>query len=179
MAERRNATLATSDSDWERSRPIADGYGIPETDDGLLELDDVRKRLQTAQNYWIASASTAGKPHAVPVWGAFIDDVLYFGGGPRTSRNLKGNPWVSVHLESGTEVVIVEGPVAMIDAPDETLSKAIDDQCAAKYEWRPSSEGDEPVGKGWFCLRPERIIAWTQFPADATRWMRTIDSGQI
>jgi hypothetical protein len=158
--------------DWERSRPVANGYGIPETDGGMLDIEAVRERLTSAQNYWIASASKEGRPHAVPVWAAWIEDALLFGGGPRTARNLKANPWTSVHLESGTEVVIVEGPVTVVDEPGATLSQAIDDQYGAKYDWRPSSEGDEPVGKGWFRLDPVRIIAWTQFPADATRWTR-------
>ena len=167
-----NAQAGQADITWERSRPVADGYGIPDSEEGILELDAVRERLATAQNYWIASASAAGQPHAVPVWGAFVDDVLYFGGGPRTTRNLKANPHVSVHLESGTEVVILEGPVETVDDPDPALSQAIDEQYAAKYDWRPSSEGSDPVGKGWFRLDPTRIIAWTQFPADMTRWTR-------
>ena len=167
------------DSLWERSRPVAKGYGIPANDDGMLELDAVRARLQSAQNYWITSVSPSGQPHAIPVWGVFLNDTLLFGGGPRTSRNLKANPRCSVHLESGNEVVIVEGTVEIVDDPDPALSHAIDDQCATKYDWRPSSEGDAPVGTGWFRLQPTRIIAWTQFPTDATRWMRTAAPGTI
>lgn len=172
VEEQRSGQATMKDDVWERSRPVADGYGIPETDEGMLELDTVRERLAAAQNYWIASASASGRPHAIPVWGAFLDDVLYFGGGPRTARNLKANPHVSVHLESGTEAVILEGPVETVDEPAAALSQAIDDQCAGKYDWRPSSEGSDPVGKGWFRLDPTRIIAWTQFPADMTRWTR-------
>ena len=160
------------DSTWERSRPVAGGYGIPHGEEGMLELDAVRERLAMAQNYWIATASKSGQPHAVPVWGAYLDDALYFGAGPRTARNLKANAKCSIHLESGNEVVILEGEVVIIEDPDPELSRTLDDQCATKYEWRPSSEGGEPVGKGWFRLEPTRIIAWTQFPADATRWTR-------
>jgi hypothetical protein len=108
------------------------------------------------------------------VWGAFIDDALYFGAGPRTKRNLTQNPQVTVHLESATEVVVLEGSVVVVETPDPALSTAIDDALGEKYDWRPSSEGDEAVGTGWFCLQPDRIIAWTQFPADATRWTREV-----
>jgi hypothetical protein len=157
---------------WERSRPAIPGYGVPESGDGMLELDTVRERLATAQNYWITSVSAYGQPHAVPVWAALVDDALWFGGGPRTKRNLLANPRVSVHLESGSEVVILEGAATVVDAPDPAVSQAIDDQYAEKYDWRPSAEEDGPVGAGWFRLEPEKIIAWTQFPADATRWTR-------
>jgi len=163
---------ATRQGAWIQDRPAIPGYGVPESADGMLDLDAVREKLATAQNYWIASASGEGRPHAVPVWAAWIDDALLFGGGPRTARNLKANPWTSVHLESATEVVIVEGPVTEMDEPDPALSQAIDDQYGGKYDWRPSGDGDRPVGKGWFRLDPVRIIAWTQFPADSTRWTR-------
>lgn len=174
MTDGQNArnVVSTANGEWTRDRPVATGYGIPESEDGLLALETVRERLVTAQNYWIASASNDGQPHSVPVWGAFLDDAVYFGAGPRTSRNLKANPRCAVHLESGTEVVLLEGSVSVVDDPDESLSRAIDDQYASKYDWRPGSEGDEPVGTGWFMLRPTRIIAWTQFPTDATRWTR-------
>jgi hypothetical protein len=78
-----------------------------------------------------------------------------------------------VHLESGTEVVILEGMVEIVDDPAPALSQAIDEQYAAKYDWRPGEDTTEPVGTGWFRLNPARIIAWTQFPADSTRWIRS------
>jgi hypothetical protein len=157
---------------WERSRPSIPGYGIPESGGEMLDTDDVRGRLELAQNYWIGSVSADGQPHAVPVWAAFVNDALWFGGGPRTKRNLLANPRVSVHLESGSEVVILEGTVTVVDTPDPAVSLAIDNQYAEKYDWRPSTEEDGAVGAGWFCLVPAKILAWTRFPADATRWTR-------
>jgi len=157
---------------WKRDRPVIPGYGVPETEDGLLDLNVIRGRLATAKNYWICTASADGVPHAVPVWAAFVNDTVFFGAGPRSKRNLLANPAVTVHLESGDEVVIAQGVVKQVHVPDPALSKAIDDQYAEKYDWRPSSEGDTPVGEGWFALLPQRIIAWTSFPADATRWTR-------
>ncbi len=160
-------------TEWIKDRPRMAGYGVPDNLDGTLEWSAVVERVTAAKNYWICTASSDGAPHAVPVWGAFLDDTLYFGVGPRSARNLASNPRVSVHLESGTEVVILEGSVTTLRDPDPGLSKQLDDTLADKYDYRPSSESDDPVGDGWFILAPSRVIAWAEFPADATRWTRT------
>lgn len=167
------STEIDQDETWVKSRPVMPGYGVPETDEGMLALADVRERLATAKNYWICTATDNGRPHAVPVWAAFLDDTLYFGVGPRSKQNLIRNAAVSIHLESADKVVIAEGRVEQVNDPAPSLSRAIDDHYAGKYEWRPSDDGGEPVGTGWFALAPTRIIAWTSFPADATRWTRS------
>jgi hypothetical protein len=157
---------------WKQDRPVMPGYGVPEDGSGMLAWDEVSKRLAGAKTYWVGTASASGQPHAVPVWAAWIDDTLYIGaGGPRTNRNLKQNPRVSVHLESGSEVVILEGAVESGIAIDPVTAKAIDDQYGEKYDYRPSSESEDGgIGDGWYVLKPSKVIAWTSFPADATRW---------
>lgn len=88
---------------WNRDRPHMLGYGVPDTDDGLLELAAIRERLGAAKNYWVCTASGEGVPHAVPVWAAFVNDTIIFGAGPRNTRNLLANAAVTVHFESGTK----------------------------------------------------------------------------
>jgi hypothetical protein len=158
---------------WRKSRPVMPGYGAPEGLDGTLEWSEVAARLAAGKTYWVCTASSEGVPHAVPVWAAFVDDTFYIGaGGPRTVRNLRENPRVSVHLESGSEVVIAEGTVES-GPPDPSVVPAVDDQYGEKYDWRPSSESpDGGIGDGWHILRPAKVIAWASFPADATRWTR-------
>lgn len=146
------------------------GYGVPEAATGLLPWEHVAERLERARNYWVATAGSDGQPHAVPVWGLWVEGTLYFGVGPRSARNLAANPRVAVHLESGDDVVIVEGEVAVLREPAPELSRALDDASAAKYDWRPSTESPGPVGEGTYVLRPRVAYAWTSFPADATRW---------
>src|SRR5687767_14484053 len=100
------------------SRPYVPGYGIPDSQEGVLAWSHVTERLEKATNYWIGTVNAADEPtpHVVPVWGVWVEDTLYFGGGPQTrwSRNLDENPAVSVHLESGADVVILEGMVDRI-----------------------------------------------------------------
>jgi hypothetical protein len=144
-------------------RPSIPGYGVPETTEGILPWSHATERLEQAKNYWIVTASATGRPHAVPVWAAWVDDVLYIGAGPRSSRNIEANPQVSVHLESGDDVVIIEGSVEPFADPDGTIFPRFADAMAAKYDYRP----DEPGG---YVLRPRAAYAWSSFPANATRW---------
>jgi hypothetical protein len=152
----------------ERMDPVADrpaipGYGVPETTDGTLPWRHADERLERAKNYWIGTASADGKPHAVPVWGAWLDGALYFGVGPRSTRNLEANPRVTVHLESGDDVVILEGEIEQFADPEGSLFPRLAEAMAAKYDYRP----DEPSG---YVLRPRTAYAWSSFPANATRW---------
>lgn len=153
------------------SRPVAERpfiahpeYGVPSDTDDLVEWAWVAERFRTETNLWVATASPDGVPWARPVWGVFVDDAVCFGGGPRTrwSRNLEANPQVSVHLESGTEVVIAEGTVDRIeDAADPRLA-SIDDAYEVKYRMRH--------GPPIWVLRPAVVLAWTRFPNDMTRF---------
>jgi hypothetical protein len=152
------------------AEPVADRpyiahpeYGVPSHTRGLLGWSWVEERFSRERNLWVCTCSTRG-PHARPVWGVFVDDAVCFGGGPDTrwSRNLAADPRASVHLESGTEVVIAEGSVERIaDAADPRL-RDIDDAYEVKYEMRHGP----PV----WVLRPDIVIAWTDFPKDATRF---------
>lgn len=152
----------------ERGEPAADrpripGYGVPEEGTGTLPWSHVAERLEQARNYWVASAGAAGRPHAVPVWGIWLDGALYFGGGPRTARNLAANPAVAIHLESGDDVVMLEGTAEPIANPAAAWFARYADAFAAKYDYRP----EEASG---YVLRPRVAYAWSSFPADATRW---------
>jgi len=149
------------------SRPYIghEEYGIPKTMDGALPWSHVVERLEKAKNYWIGTVSPAGHPHTMPTWGAWVDNTLYFGGGPNTrwSRNLAENPHVSVHLESGDDVVILEGTVGRITDPNDPQVTRVDDVYEAKYNMRH--------GIPFWVLKPAKMLAWTKFPTTATRWV--------
>ena len=139
-------------------------YGIPDDTKGLLEWADVTQRFGREQNFWICTTSEAGKPHVRPTWGVFVDDTIYFGGGPNTrwSRNLATNPQVTVHLESGSNVVIAEGTIARITDGDDPRLVAADDAYEQKYEMRH--------GPPMWVLKPDLVLAWNNFPKDCTRF---------
>lgn len=158
-----------------RPRTPGPGYGVPEGAEGLMPWSRVDQRLHEARTYWLATSGPEGRPHAVPTWGVWIDMTFYTEGGGRKVRNLRTNPAVVVHLESGEDVVIVEGEATEISRPERALFDRIDAAYAAKYEYKPSDNlsGPEDVPYpegGLFAVRPRVIFAWSQFPADVTRY---------
>lgn len=163
-------------SGWQEpvpSRPHIPGYGIPESEEGVLPWAHVTERLRSARTYWVATAGPDGRPHSTPIWGGFVDGTLFFEGSPHTrrGRNLAANPAVVVHLESGDDVVIVEGTVQEIKGPDPSLAGRLVEDFAAKYEalgYRPSA--DQWNEGGLYAVQPQTVFAWTRFPQDATRF---------
>ena len=150
-------------------RPYIPGYGVPKDKKGLLSWAYVTERMSAAQNYWVCTVSPDNRPHSTPVWGLWLDDRLYFGGGPgtRRSRNLARNSAVCIHLESGTEVIILHGEATALESPDRELTTKLADISAEKYGYRPKPEEYEAGGTHVF--RPYKVLAWKQFPKDATR----------
>jgi hypothetical protein len=155
------------------SRPYVPGYGIPGTNEGLLPWSYVQERMQTAMNYWISTANAKGQPHATPVWGVWVEDIFYFDGSPKTrrGREMAANPLVSVHLEDGSQVVILEGEVHELKQAALELRQKI----SAAYKSKYSQRGYAPDPDTWkqgglYAFRPQLVFAWTQFPQDTTRW---------
>lgn len=145
------------------ARPHVPGYGIPETEAGMLPWTHVIDRMEAARNYWIGTASIGGVPHAVPTWGVWMEGSLYFGGGPtRWARNLAENPRACVHLESGDNVVIVEGMVGRVEDRGDPVVRRVEEAYEAKYNFRHPPP--------FWVLRPRVAFAWSEFPKNATRW---------
>lgn len=160
-----------------RSRPVfPDGYGVPESADGLLRWDQVESRLRDAQHYWISSVRPDHRPHSVPRWGVWLDGRFFYDGAPSTrhTRNVEANPAVTLTLESGTEVVIVEGESRATRAePDglgARLTEGFGKYAASGYSPGPDSWSG-PDGGGLRVIVPRRVLAWLDFPTDCTRFV--------
>ena len=65
---------------------IPDDYGVPSDGDGLLPWEHVERRLREALNYWVATVDSRGAPHATPIWGAYVQNMLFLDGSPETRR---------------------------------------------------------------------------------------------
>ncbi|MFN8636277.1 MAG: pyridoxamine 5'-phosphate oxidase family protein [Chloroflexota bacterium] len=157
----------------ERDRPVMpDGYGVPETDDGLMEWAWAVERLRQAKNYWFGTSRPDGRPHAMPAWAAWVDGALYFDGSPETrrGRNLAANPSIVIHLESGDEVVIVEGEAVLTGKPDRQLAERLAAELARKYGPTYEPSPDTWDEGGLWVLRPKVAFGWTSFPKEVTRW---------
>ena len=75
----------------------------------LLPWSWAQQRLEAARAFWIATSRPDGRPHCRPMWGVWLADGWRFSTGSLARHNLVANPQITVHLDSGTEVVIVEG----------------------------------------------------------------------
>ena len=134
---------------------MPEGYGVPETDEGVLDWSWAATRLESALNYWFATTRPDGRPHAMPAWAVWLDGALYFEGSPMTrrARNLAVNPAVVVHLESGDDVVILEGETHEVGKPERALAERLSaaftaKYAATKYEYRPPPEQGDRVASG-------------------------------
>jgi len=144
------------------------GYQIAASDAPLLPWSHVVERLARAHNYWLVTTRPDGRPHATPVWGAWVDDAFYFDGiwTARWARNLATNPAATVHLESGADVVILEGTVEDVVPEPEVAARIV-----AAYVAKYGSDAPIPeAANGMYRLRLRSARAWSSFPDDATRW---------
>ena len=144
------------------------GYGNTAT---TQPWADVCARLTAAKQYWVATNRRQGSPHLVPVDGLWVDDVLYYGGSPDTLhvRLARADPHVTVHLPDPWNVVVVEGAVDR-PVPEPTLGQHLADLANAKYA-EYGMEFDSNSYSDPFALHPRRVLAWSSFPTDATRFI--------
>lgn len=156
------------------SRPEPSGYFEPaDQGRGLLRWTEIREKLVAARNYWVATASSSGLPHAMPVWGVWLEGRFLFSTAPdtRKARNLLENPRAVVHLESGAELVVVEGRAR--EARDAATIAAFITAYNPKYGWNFAAED---LSRGLFEVRPTKAFAWLgdegdAFSGTATRWV--------
>jgi hypothetical protein len=145
-------------------------HGVISRSDGPLAWSHAEERLERARNYWLATSRPDGTPHAAPVWGVWVEGALYFGTGRGSmkGKNLSHNPKLVVHLESGDEVVILEGEVE--EVADRASFAAIDAAYRAKHGMGVTEAMED--GAVWYVVRPRKAYAWLEsdFPNTSTRW---------
>ena len=144
------------------------GYGIATDSAGQLDWAWAEERLAGARNYWVCTASAAGRPHVAPVRGLRVDDAFFFSTDPtsRKGRDIAAGSRVVVHLESGDDVVVVEGTAE--PPPDRAWLAHITDRYLAKYD----TGIDPDKNHGLYVVRPTTAWAWREqdFPQSATRY---------
>jgi hypothetical protein len=125
-------------------------YGSP-TEVSPLDWSWVDGQLEAAGIYWV-SANGSGAPHPRPLWGLWIDGLLHLSiGSPLINRQVVTQPTVTAHLESGTDVVILEGTVT-----GTTEDPALLERYDAKYDWNYTVEEYGPLTT----VVPRTVIAW-------------------
>jgi general stress protein 26 len=137
------------------------GYGITTSDEGLLPWEWARERLESAHNYWLASADRDGTPHLAVVWGVWHEEAFLFSTSPRSRKahDLTHRPQCSVALEGGAESVVVQGVATLVGHPQAV---------AALYE----AKYGEGFPDALWRVKPRTVIAVLEaaFTTAATRW---------
>lgn len=127
------------------------------------------EHLTASHNYWIHTTRVDGRPHVKPVWGLWFEERFYFSSSPRsvTARNLAANPSLVAHLESGNEVVMLEGTTEQVT--DASPLSRLDEAYFTKYAYHIS--GDMQSGTV-YVLNHKVAFAWVEhdFVGSATRY---------
>lgn len=139
-------------------------YGVTGAAEGA-SWPATEAKLAASRNYWLCTTRADGAPHSKPVWGHWADGTLWFGSGGVAGRNLKRDPRVSVHLESGDDTVILEGTVQLRAVPEAILRAY-----AQKYAMKAEDLGGD--GGEWYTLEPRVAFTWLEkdYPNTAARW---------
>lgn len=159
----------------EQDRPVMPrGYGVEQAD-RFVPWEDIESKLTESLHYWLSTTRHDGRPHVVPRWGVWIDGRFWYDGSPETVHvhNLEVHPECVVHLESGSEAIIVEGE----STPSDPIHGELGERLAAEYHRKyapaytpsPDSWSDEIAG-GMRIVAPVKVLAWTEFPKDLTRY---------
>ncbi len=160
-------------------RPAMADYGVPDDLDGVLPWSWAEERLLASRNLWVVSASAAGRPHAMPVWGVWVPDTSTFvfscSPNSRKARNFAENPQVTVAVDSTVEVVVVEGTARSVTAA------AVDPALDLYVEKYWATEEEKVEGKVFVSshdvweLTPERAFGVIETEEDfarrATKWV--------
>ena len=151
---------------------VREGYGIPsELPEVVAPWSEITTKLVAARSYWISTTRTDGRPHSAPVWAIWRDDELWFSTDSKSVKgsNLEANPATIVHLESGDDVVIVEGVVRRIEPTIDGFDRFLDEY-EAKYAHRIDAPDDPNFA--FFVVRPTVVLSWLEesFVETALRW---------
>ena len=151
------------------SMPESYGLGDSRHEATPLPWDWVVDRMSRARSYWVATSRRDGAPHVVPVWGLWFEGGFCFftDGASQKSRNVQRDPRAVVHLESGDEVVVLEGKLDLETDP-ETVDRAAR-AYEGKYGVYVAAGEDGPV---MYRLAHSKVLAWDEgnFLRTAIRW---------
>jgi general stress protein 26 len=92
------------------------GYGMPTGTKGLLSWTWAEERLRRSHNYYVMTVRSEGTPHAMPVWGIWVEGRFYFSTGATSvkARNLAANKSCVICTDNAAEAVVVEGTASTV-----------------------------------------------------------------
>jgi nitroimidazol reductase NimA-like FMN-containing flavoprotein (pyridoxamine 5'-phosphate oxidase superfamily) len=154
-------------------------YGVETAEWSPLPWSWAAERLARNRNYWVVTASSSARPHALPVWGVWDDDEhrFAFSCGPRARKaaNLRDNPYVVFTVDDTTECLSVEGRARFVAADDSRLDVWIE-RYLDKYRTMAAELSAEFLRENLVVeVEPEKAFAIIEreddFARRATRWV--------
>jgi PPOX class probable F420-dependent enzyme len=155
------------------------GYGVETEADGMLPWSWAEDRLTASHDYWLTTVSPGGRPHVMPVWGAWLDQSLWFSTDQesRKARNLRSDPRCAAATDAAHEPVIVEGTATMIADRSELVRFAGVLRTKYAAEWVEDVYTvdffDGSTGGGaTYRIAPSSVFALetSRFTSSPTRW---------
>lgn len=154
-------------------------YGVDTSEWSPLPWSWAAERLARNRNYWVVTASSSARPHAMPVWGVWDDDErrFAFSCGPRARKaaNLRDNPYVVFTVDDTEECLSVEGRARFVEADESRLDVWIE-RYLEKYRTMAAELSAEFLRQNLVVeVEPEKAFAIIEreedFAKRATRWV--------
>ena len=131
---------------------------VPPRDGPARKADALAMLTTPAIDVWVATASTTGAAHRVPLSLAWVDErmVIAVEGSSVTARNLTASGQARLAVGPTRDVVMVDAVLEkrLGVTDDETLAEAY----VAQDDWDPRSS----AGYLFLVLRPVRVQAWRE-----------------
>lgn len=104
----------------------------------------------------MATVRPNGRPHLVPVWFVWHDEMICIGMEPDSvkARNLAHNPYVALSLENGDDVLICEGTAETLLRP---YPKSLIDLFQNKYGWDIVNDAKH---NHFIKVTPQKWLTW-------------------
>ena len=138
---------------------------------GLLPWSWAVERLQKAHDYWVATTYPDGRPHVTPVWGAWVDETLWFSCGPssRKARNLDRDPRCTITTDIPSQPVVLEAVVSRRSTRGDAEHFA--EVSSTKYQIEYSA--DFFFNNALFAANPVRAFGLVEedFTGSPTKWV--------
>jgi nitroimidazol reductase NimA-like FMN-containing flavoprotein (pyridoxamine 5'-phosphate oxidase superfamily) len=155
-------------------RPYMPGYGVKDAAEGggLLPWAWAEGRLTRSHDYWVASVRPDGRPHVMPVWGAWNQGSFWFSGSGKSRKilNLRQNPACTVTTDDAQEPVVVEGTAEIVD--NRALLAIFLNRINLKYSTNYTLDFLDPEVNVCVKVKPQRVFGLEQenFTGSPTRW---------
>ena len=120
---------------------------------------DTEHRLENDVDVWVASASSAGVPHLIPLSFDWDGEALLLATptDSSTGRNLASTQTVRLGLGHTRDVSVIEGDVEVLEMNE--LSPQVAERFVARSGFDPRASATE---YRWFRIVPRRIQAWRE-----------------